>query len=147
MHRVTGARRRVLISVQQAGPWALHKVAGGPASIFLPVTHFHSPREARVCPPTAGKGHLQPYPGFPSGSDRKESPCDAGDSGSILGSGRSPGRKWLPTPVFLPGESHRQRSLVGCSLWGHRTRHAWGRSMLRTALTPSKSQLGCLGES
>ena len=27
-------------------------------------------------------------------------------------------RKWQPTPVFLPGESHRQRGLVGCGLWG-----------------------------
>ena len=27
-------------------------------------------------------------------------------------------RKWQPTPVFLPGESHGQRSLVGYSLWG-----------------------------
>ena len=27
-------------------------------------------------------------------------------------------RKWQPTPVFLPGESHGQRSLVGCSPWG-----------------------------
>ena len=27
-------------------------------------------------------------------------------------------RKWQPVPVFLPGESHRQRSLVGCSPWG-----------------------------
>ena len=27
-------------------------------------------------------------------------------------------RKWQPTPVFLPGESHGQRSLVGCCLWG-----------------------------
>ena len=27
-------------------------------------------------------------------------------------------RKWLPTPVFLPGESHGQRSLAGCSPWG-----------------------------
>ena len=27
-------------------------------------------------------------------------------------------RKWQPTPVFLPGESHRRRSLVGCSPWG-----------------------------
>ena len=27
-------------------------------------------------------------------------------------------RKWQPTPVFLPGESQGQRSLVGCSLWG-----------------------------
>ena len=28
------------------------------------------------------------------------------------------GRKWQPTPVFLPGESQGQRSLVGCHLWG-----------------------------
>ena len=27
-------------------------------------------------------------------------------------------RKWQPTPVFLPGESCGQRSLVGCHLWG-----------------------------
>ena len=27
-------------------------------------------------------------------------------------------RKWQPTPVFLPGESHGQRSLVGYSLRG-----------------------------
>ena len=27
-------------------------------------------------------------------------------------------RKWHPTPVFLPGESHGQRTLVGCRLWG-----------------------------
>jgi len=27
-------------------------------------------------------------------------------------------RQWHPTPVFLPGESHGQRSLVGCSPWG-----------------------------
>ena len=31
---------------------------------------------------------------------------------NLLGSYR------LPTPVFLPGESHGQRSLVGCRLWG-----------------------------
>ena len=28
-------------------------------------------------------------------------------------------RKWQPTPVFLPGESQRRGSLVGCRLWGH----------------------------
>ena len=27
-------------------------------------------------------------------------------------------RAWLPTPVFLPRESHGQRSLVGYSPWG-----------------------------
>ena len=29
-------------------------------------------------------------------------------------------RKWQPTRVFLPGESHGQGSLAGYSLWGHR---------------------------
>ena len=33
-------------------------------------------------------------------------------------------RKWQPTPVFLPGESQGQRSLVGC--------HPWGRTELDT---------------
>ena len=27
-------------------------------------------------------------------------------------------RKWQPTPVFLPGESQGQGSLMGCRLWG-----------------------------
>ena len=29
-------------------------------------------------------------------------------------------REWLPTPVFLPGEFHRQRRLAGYSPWGHK---------------------------
>ena len=33
-------------------------------------------------------------------------------------------RKWQPTPVFLPGKFHGQRSQVGYSPWGHkRVRH------------------------
>ena len=34
-------------------------------------------------------------------------------------------RKWLPTPVFLPGESHRQRSLVGLLMGPQRIGHNW----------------------
>ena len=30
-------------------------------------------------------------------------------------------RKWLPTPVFLPGESHGWRSLAGYSPWGRKS--------------------------
>ena len=26
--------------------------------------------------------------------------------------------EWLPSPVFLPGEFHEMRSLVGCNPWG-----------------------------
>ena len=52
--------------------------------------------------------------GFPSGSDGEESAYNAEDPGSIPGSGRHPGeREWLPTPAFLPGEFHGQRSLAG----------------------------------
>ena len=29
-------------------------------------------------------------------------------------------KEWLPTPVFLPGKSHGQRSLAGYSPWGHK---------------------------
>ena len=29
-------------------------------------------------------------------------------------------REWQPISAFLPGEFHGQRSLVGCSLWGHK---------------------------
>ena len=59
-------------------------------------------------------------PGFPGGSEGKKSACDAGDQGSFnpwVGKIRWRS-KWLPTPVFLPGEFHGQRSLVGYSRWG-----------------------------
>ena len=45
---------------------------------------------------------------------------NAGDMGSIPGSGRFWRRAWQPTPVFLPGKSHRERSMAGYSLWGHK---------------------------
>ena len=40
------------------------------------------------------------------------------------------GRKWQPTPVFLPGKSHEQRSLSGYSLWVlNRVGHSLSNSM------------------
>ena len=51
-------------------------------------------------------------------------PANAGvrrDVGLIPGSGKIPWRRECqPTPVFLSGKSHGQRSLVGCNLWGHK---------------------------
>ena len=64
-------------------------------------------------------GGVQGFLGFPGGSDSKESACKVGDSSLIHGSGKIPWRrKWQSTPVFLPGEFHRQRSLVGYSPQG-----------------------------
>ena len=49
-------------------------------------------------------------PGFPGGSDSKESVCNAEDLDLIPGLGRSPGeRNGHTTPIFLPGEFHEQR--------------------------------------
>ena len=68
-------------------------------------------------------------------------------------------RKWQPTPVFLPGESRGQRSLVACYPWGHTesdttevTKHAclhWRKTWQPTSVfLPEESQgqrslLGC----
>ena len=51
----------------------------------------------------------------------KNTPANAGDirdKGRRLVKKIPWRRKWQPTPVFLPGESHGQRSPAGYSLWG-----------------------------
>ena len=50
--------------------------------------------------------------GFLGGSDLKESACNAGDPGSIPGSGRAPGEGNGYPFVFLPGEFHVQWNLA-----------------------------------
>ena len=64
--------------------------------------------------------------GFPVALMVKNPPANAGDASSFPASGRSPGggngTQWQPTLVFLPGESHAQRSLVVYSPWGHKDR-------------------------
>ena len=57
--------------------------------------------------------------GFPGDSDGKESASNVGDLAFDPCVRIIPWRReWLPTPVFLPGEFHGQRSLAGCSPWG-----------------------------
>ena len=77
----------------------------------------------------------------------KNLPANAGDvrdASSIPGSRKIPWRrKWQPTPVCLPGESHGQRSLVGYSPWGGKesdmTEHA---STSLKAISPNVVTLG-----
>ena len=69
------------------------------------------------------RGSYMKFGGFPGGSVVKNQPANAGDTGSIPGSGRFPWRRtWQPTPVFLPGKSKGQNSLVG-SMGSPRVRH------------------------
>ena len=56
--------------------------------------------------------------GFPGAAAVKNLPAKAGDPWLGKISWR---RKWQPTPVFLPGKSHAQRSLVGYSPWGRKS--------------------------
>ena len=48
-------------------------------------------------------------------------------------------RQWHPTPVLLPGKSHGQRSLVGCSPWGRE-------ELDMTAWLHFHFLLSCIGE-
>ena len=68
---------------------------------------------------------------------RPQGPCRVGtwESGLVLSEEGNPAglsscsgaleKEWQPTPVFLPGESHGKRSLVGYSSWGLRVGHDW----------------------
>ena len=57
--------------------------------------------------------------GLPWWLSDKETTCNAGDKGVGQIPGEKKKRKWQPTPVFLPGESHGQRNLEGYTPWGH----------------------------
>ena len=64
--------------------------------------------------------------GFPGNSVVKNLPTDAGDTGdvgSIPGLGRSRGGNGKPTPVFLAGKSHGQRSHGVHSMVSQGVRH------------------------
>ena len=68
---------------------------------------------------SSGGGHDNPLQyswASLGGSNGKETACSGCDPwvGKILWR-----RTWQPTPVFLPGESHGQRSLAGNSEQGH----------------------------
>ena len=67
------------------------------------------------------------FVGFPAGGSGREPACQCRRHkkhrfdpwvGKILWR-----RKWQPTLVFSPGESHGQSSLEGYDPWGHRVRH------------------------
>ena len=59
--------------------------------------------------------------GFPGGSVVQNLPANAGDVGFNPWVGKIPARgERQPILVFVPGKSRGQRSLVGCSPWGHK---------------------------
>ena len=93
--------------------------------------------------------------GFPGGSAVKNPATNAGapgDAGLDPWVGKIPRRrKWHPTPRFSPGESHGQRSLVGCGPRGrkepdmteHMHTHSWA-APLGPPLYPGWNQRPCI---
>ena len=63
------------------------------------------------------------------------------ESGGLqsMGLRKSRRRQWYPTPVLLPGKSHGQRSLIGCSPWGRKESDLTERLHFHFSLS-------CLGE-
>ena len=105
--------------------------ASSPAFDVVSVSNFSHPNRCVIASPCFNLQFPNNIWGLLCGTVVKNpsaSVGDAGDEGWIPGWGRSPGRKWQPTPVFLPRKSHGQRSLVGYSTWGHKeldtTEHA-----------------------
>ena len=90
---------------------------------------------------------------FPGGSASKESTCKKMQEMSIRWLGKISWRTaQQPTPVFLPVESHGQRSLAGYSPWGHKesdmterlTQNTWNLSGRRFVWSGRTSQhLAC----
>ena len=87
-------------------------------------------------PPTEGSMETIVYLlvawGFPSGASDKEPACQYRRCKRCRfdpwGGGKIPWRrKWQPTPLFLPGEPHGQRSLEGYSqpMGSERNGHDW----------------------
>ena len=64
---------------------------------------------------------MQGLAGFPNGSDGKESTGKCRRPGFDPSVRKIPWRRErLSTPVFLPGKSHGQRSLMDYSPWSHK---------------------------
>ena len=87
--------------------WGLRSVpcglSGRSLAQWSPSIYIHTPNRVQ---------------GFPGGTSGKNPPANAGDEETqvrTLGWEDPWRRAWLSTPVFLPGESHGQRRLVGCS--------------------------------
>ena len=64
----------------------------------------------------------------------KNPPANAGDAVQFLVRKIPWRRKWQPTPIFLPGKSHGQRSLAGYSSWGHNSQTQLSASVGEDAL-------------
>ena len=80
--------------------------------------------------------------GFPGGATIKESASQCRRYGFDPWVRKIPWRReWQPTPVFLPGELHGQRSLAGYSPWGRKESDTTESVALSLSLTGARVSL------
>ena len=91
----------------------------------LPAFHCCNRNQCPRIANTFNKLCISTFQGLPWGLSGKESARQGGRLEFDPWVWKIPWRrKWKPTPIFLPGKSHGQRSLEGCSPWSHkRVRH------------------------
>ena len=85
-------------------------------SLYISILNFllqmYLPTRYQSCP------QIFEFQGISGGPDGKKSACNEGTWVQSLGQEDPWRRKWLPIAVFLPGDFHGLRSLVGYSPWG-----------------------------
>ena len=93
--------------------------------------------------------HLMSQVGFPGSASGKEPACQCPRCKRCRFDpwvGKIPWRRtWQPTPVFLPGESHGQRTLAGYSTWCHKesdTTEASQHTRMHAMSQAPESQMG-----
>ena len=112
-----------------------------PTLNFSPVLQDNLPPGTLTVKPRRGPRISNKAPsalpvGLIGGSNDKASACNAGDPGSVPGSGRSPGEgNGYPLLYSWPGEFHGQRSLVGYNLWGPKKSDTTKQLTTHTALS------------
>ena len=91
------------------------------AAFWLNAAFHHWPKGFRALSDEIPKPSDILWASLVAHSDGKETACNAGDLGSNLGSVKSLGEgNGNPLQYFLPGDAHRQNSLVGYSPWDHK---------------------------
>ena len=107
---------------------SIHDVANGNATVYIYV-HFY-----------------MFIWGFPGGTSGKEPACRCRRHKRLRSDPwvrNNPWRRaWQPTPVFLPGESHAQRSLAGYSPWGRKDSGTTERPTLSNGGQVARAELG-----
>ena len=102
----------LVTSITTPNFWSLLKQVVEPNPFCLQNNLNTHPSKVKGGTPTSYRGT---QPGQSWQTDFTVMPCGEGNGNH--------------TPVLLPGESHRRRSLVGCSPWGHRVGHDWATSL------------------